>query len=332
MVRRNDEGEAQRRRWTFYEAIMIKFWGMILVVVSILLTQGLLGEAMGNSELKISLPSEIEGWKWDGKEETYDPQTIFDYINGAGELYRSYNFQRVRVRQYAKGSLPPITTEIYDMGSSEKAYGIFSFERQDEEAKIGQGSEFGGGLLRFWKGQYLVSVYSEGDSPEIQTTILKIGREIARSIKSEGPLPPMLNLLPGPEFGLQERSIRILPNHVLLNKRFFVANENILRLGSETEIVLDQFNRNQKRLNLLLIRYPKDMEAGSGMQSFKKAYMPEAGAKDRIKTEDHKWTLARRYKNFVHIVFGALTEADGDELLRATEEKVRGRAGEWKKK
>lgn len=311
---------------------MVKIWGMILVVVSILLTHGLLGEAMGNSKLNISLPSEIEGWKWDGKEETYDPQTIFDYIDGAGELYRSYNFQRVWVRQYAKGTSPPITAEIYDMGSSEKAYGLFSFERQDEEVKIGQGSEFGGGLLRFWKGQYLVSVYSEGDSPEIQTAILRIGGEIGRSIKSEGPLPGIINLLPGAEMGLLERSIRCLPNHILLNKRFFIANENILQLGSKTEIVLAQYNRGQKKVHLVLVRYPTEKEAGSGMQSFKKAYMPEAGAKDRIQTEDHKWTLARRYRNFVYIVFGAPTEGDGDELMRATEQKVQGRAGEWKKK
>ena len=38
------------------------------------------------------LPREIYGWQAKGKDEFYDPQTIFDYINGAGEVYRSYNF------------------------------------------------------------------------------------------------------------------------------------------------------------------------------------------------------------------------------------------------
>jgi len=310
----------------------VKICSVMVLMLSLLIIAGFMEEAMGKTEREISLPAEAQGWKWDGKEQAYDPQTIFDYINGAGELYRSYSFQRVWVRQYAQGNHPPITVEIYDMGSSEKAYGIFSFERQDEEVKIGQGSEFGGGLLRFWKGKYLVSVYSEGDNPEMQAAILKIGGEIAKSIPLEGPPPRILDLLPGAEFGLQERSTRVLPNHILLNKRFFVANENILRLGLKTEIALAQYQRGPKKVYLVLIQYPTAKEAESGWQGFKKAYMPEAGAKDRIRTEDRQWTLVRQFKNFVYIVFGAPNEADGDKLLRATEQKVRGREREWEKK
>ena len=53
-----------------------------------------------------------------------------------------------------------------------------------------------------------------------------------------------------------------------------------------------------------------------------KAYLPDAGGKDRAKTEDRKWTIARRKNEFVLIVFGSPTEADAEALLKAAEEKL----------
>ena len=127
--------------------------------------------AEGVEEVKtspgISWPSASEGWKWDGKDEVYESRAIFNYIDGAGELYLAYNFKNLIVRQFEKTGFPHITAELYDMGSANDAYGIFSFERQDEDAGIGQGSEFGGGLLRFWKGKFFVSVYADGEGPEV---------------------------------------------------------------------------------------------------------------------------------------------------------------------
>jgi hypothetical protein len=56
-----------------------------------------------------------------------------------------------------------------------------------------------------------------------------------------------------------------------------------------------------------------------------KAYLPDAGGKDRSKTEDQKWTIAQDRNEFLLIIFGAPTEADAEALLKATEEKLSGR-------
>jgi len=67
-------------------------------------------------------------------------------------------------------------------------------------------------------------------------------------------------------------------------------------------------------------------EAGEAYQSFIKAYLPEAGGKDRLRTEDRKWTFARQRNEFVIIVLGAPTEANAEVLLKAIEERMpRGR-------
>jgi len=295
-------------------------WVFFVIMISILmLPRGMMGGEKENMKQEISLPLEAAGWKWDGKDLNYNRRTIFDYIDGAGELYLAYNFQAVRVRRFEKPGQPSIIAELFDMGSSEDAYGVFSFERQDEDAGIGQGSEFGGGLLRFWKGKFFVSVYAEGESPEVHPAILDVGREVANSIEATGPVPQLINVLPGGKAGLVEKAVRYVHSHVLLNQRFFVANQNILRLNAKTGAVLAPYLREGKKIHLLLIRYSTAQEAEEALQSFKKAYMPETGPKESVQTEDKKWTWARRQRDFVLIVFGAPRETDARELIQATE-------------
>jgi hypothetical protein len=283
------------------------------------------GEQKGKMNPEISLPAEAAGWTWDGKELKYNSKTLFDYIDGAAELYLAYGFQSLTVRRFEKSGQPPIIVELYEMASSEDAYGVFSFERQDENVGIGQGSEFGGELLRFWKDKYFVSIYAEGEGAEVESGILKVGRAVANSIPATGLEPKWVGSIPGKDLGLVDKSVRFLRSHVLLNQRFFIAHQNILNLNRKTEAVLAQYIRDKQKTQLLLIRYPDLKEAVDAYQSFMKIYLPEARGKDRLRTEDRKWTFARQQNEFVVIVFGAPTEADAETLLKATEEKLAAR-------
>jgi len=185
---------------------------------------------------------------------------------------------------------------------------------------IGQGSEFGGGLLRFWKGKYFVSIYADGEGAEVESAVLTMGRTTADSIKEMGPEPKLIDFIPGKDLGLVDRSVRYLKSHVLLNQRFFIAHQNILKLSRSTEAVLAQYTREKQKTHLLLIRYPGVREAKDAYQSFMAAYLPDAGGKDLVKTEDQKWTMARQRSEAVIVVFGAPTSVDAEALLKATEE------------
>ena len=271
---------------------------------------------------KIVLPAEVAGWKWDGKGRTFNTKTVFEYINGAAELYLAYGFLGLKVWRFEKTGAPPINLEIYEQASSEDAYGVFSFEQQDEPVGIGQGSEFGGGLLRFWKGNYFVSVYAEGEGKSVEAAILDIGKAAAQAIPITGPEPKLIQSLPGKELGLVDKSTRYLKSHVLLNQRFFIAHQNILNLSRKTEAALAAYLREGQKVQLLLIRYPNADQARNSLENFSKAYMPDAGGKDRVKTEDRKWTFARQEKDCLLLVFSAPTESEAETLLRATQEKL----------
>ena len=219
-----------------------------------------------------------------------------------------------------------MTVELYEMASSEDAYGVFSFEHQDEVVGIGQGSEFGGGLLRFWKGKYFISIYAEGEGTEVESGILKMGRVAANSIAATGPEPKLVGFIPGKGLGLVDKSVRYIKSHVLLNQRFFIAHQNILNLNRKTEAVLAQYLQGKQKTQFLLIRYDHLKEAIDAYQTFMKVYLPDAGGRDRSRTEDGKWTFARQRNEFLVIVFGAPTEADAEVLIKASVEKLpRGR-------
>jgi len=271
------------------------------------------------------LPSETNGWRWDNQKERHDSRTLYGYMDGAAELYLAYGFQDLTVRLYVKPGLPPITVELYRMASSADAYGVFTFERQDEPAGIGQGSEFGGGMLRFWKGAYFASVYAEGEGAEVESAVIGIGRGVAAAIPATGPEPELIGVVPGKEFGRVDRSVRFLRSHVLLNQRFFIAHRNILNLDRTTEAVLAEYPRDRQKVHLLLVRYPAPKAAGDAYRGFMKAYLPDAGEGDRAKTNDGRWTVARRQAEFILIVFGAPAESDAEGLIKAAEQKLPGR-------
>ncbi|MCJ7628218.1 MAG: hypothetical protein MUO50_07495, partial [Longimicrobiales bacterium] len=85
------------------------------------------------------LPKTIGEWVKQDAPLTYDRETIFDYINGAGEVYRSYAFSHVLVDRYERSGAQDqgVTVELFDMGNPEDAFGVFSYAREQEEAGIG---------------------------------------------------------------------------------------------------------------------------------------------------------------------------------------------------
>jgi hypothetical protein len=273
-------------------------------------------------EMKKLLPQEILAYKSEGNDQFYDRQTTFRYMDGAAELYRSFAFKLLLVRRYLRANAPAIIVELFDMGSSEDAFGVFSFETEGEDVRVGQGSDYGGGLLRFWQGKFFVNVYAEQEASSTKLDVLELGKGIASSIKHEGQKPKLIHYLP--EEGLSERSIRYFHLYQSLNYHYFVSHQNILRLGEKTNAVLGSYplpQTNEKTF-LLLIQYPTKKLAGEALQSFVKAYLPESTTAKAIQTENRKWAAAQSHQVYVIIVFDAPLKERSEELIQATRTKL----------
>ena len=261
-----------------------------------------------------ALPSQVGMWTAEPKDRMYDPETIFGYIDGAGEVYRAYNMRSCLSRRYSSPNSPSIVLDIFDMGTSEDAFGVFTHDRDGKAVEVGQGALYRPGWLSFWKGRFFVSIYTEEETEAAKEAISDLSRAVASLIKDEGPKPEILRKLP-PE-GLQDRSVRYLHQHTLLNYHFYLADENILNLGQQTDAVLAVYQRSGKRAHVLLVSYPNEEKAAKAHKSLLHHYLPEAKSTGTVLLEDGKWSATGLKNRFLAVVLEADTRPLSENLLR----------------
>jgi len=265
-------------------------------------------------DLSLLLPEEVNGWKAEEEDKIYDKDTIFNYIDGAGEVYNAYLFTKLRARHFSRPESPDILADLFDMGSSRNAYGVFTHDLEGERMGIGQDSTYKGGLLCFWKDRFFVSLYAERETEESREAVLEMGREISSRIQNEGRVPGIVSLLPEEE--LDRSRIRYFFNPLILNYHFYVSDGNLLSLDYETEAVLGVYGKEEDVYRLLLVLYPEEERARKAYRDFMNAYMPEAQELSMIKTEDGTWTGAELRGDLLVLVFEAPTNEKAQVVIK----------------
>ena len=212
------------------------------------------------------VPNEVRGWKAEGPDGTYDRETIYDYIDGAGEVYLQYGFRSVLVRGFAREGQPRISVQLFDMGTPAEAFGIFSFEREGESIGIGQDSEYEGGLLRFWKGRWFASVSAESETDEARQAIRSLGEAIASALPERGDPPRLIEALPAE--GLAQLTVRYFHGPFVLAYHAALPEKDRLGLGPETDAVLASYRLKEGRTRLLLVLHRDARRAGEAYEAY----------------------------------------------------------------
>jgi len=290
----------------------------LLTVIALVLGAQCTAKRKSNVAVMIDLlPNSVSGWTRLEQVDTYDPQTIFDYIDGAGEVYLMFGFRAVVVAQYAKAGELGITIEVFDMGSAEDAYGVFSHARQSEDSGIGQAYEHRGNLLCFWQAQYFVCVLADGGTQETSETCLALAQAIDGKILSSDGRPELVEYLP--EAGLDPYSIRYFHLHSTLNYHHFLTTENILNLSRETNAVLAMYGGST---NLLIIEYESAKRLEQGYVGFVKHCVPEAKVKEVAQLASGKWVAVKRDRVYLIAVLDAVSRDYALELINATSQQL----------
>lgn len=268
------------------------------------------------------LPQEVEGWRAAGKDNAYNRETIFEYIDGAGEVYRSYNFQNLLARRYSKTGQPDIIADFFDMGSAAEAFGVFTHGLEGERLAVGQGAVYTGGLLSFWKDRYFVSLYMESETPETRPTLEALGRAVSGLIPAIGRTPDIISLVPS---SFDAHNARYFHNHLILNYHFFVSTENILRLDDTTEAVLATSGDRAEKAHLLIVKYPAGQAEEKARLTFIKAYLPDAVEPGVGQTENKKWTGVDSRGPYLAVVFDASTPDAVKDILKKVIDRIAAR-------
>ncbi|MHB9098605.1 MAG: DUF6599 family protein, partial [Syntrophales bacterium] len=72
---------------------------------------------------------EMAGWKQSGEIQIYSRENLYDYIDGAADLYLKYDFQELKVADYENDRKASVTIEVYRHKTPVHAFGIYSQER-----------------------------------------------------------------------------------------------------------------------------------------------------------------------------------------------------------
>lgn len=283
---------------------------------------GGLSMGKGTSDLALLLPDTILGWKVAREDGRYGRDTLYDYIDGGAELYLSYGFKRVINRTYVKANQPDMVVDIFDMDTSQNAYGVFSHSMETVEDTFGQGSQSSEGLVLFWKGPYYISIMAHPETAESKKALNDLAKKIEGAIAEEGPLPALLNLLP--QRGLVRESIRSFHHHAWLNSHYFVADQNILHIDHTTDALLAKYGERKKRSLLLLVHYRDVTASQSAYDNFVKQYLPELSKKKSVQIEDGSWTACHLAGSLLIAVFNAPQEDEAVHLIDEVEKRLGG--------
>jgi hypothetical protein len=209
---------------------------------------------------RTGVPTEIEGWRAAGDWEAWDTESIFEYIDGHAEVYLAYGMKRCLSRRYAgPDGEPAIILDLYELASPADAFGVWTQDRDGDEAAVGQGAYYRHGWLSFWQGPWFGSIYAEGESEAAKHAVLALGREAAAAIGVSGEPPSLVDALP--EEGLEPRTVRFLRTQEILNSVAYLGFDNPFLLAPEVDVVVGRYLLPEGGSWLLLADYPDESTA-----------------------------------------------------------------------
>jgi len=264
-------------------------------------------------DLGARIPKQFKSWTAEPKDRLYDEETIYSYIDGGAELYKAYNMRQCLSRRYKSTKGLSIILDIFDMGTSDDAFGVFTHDTDGNLIDIGQDARYRSGWLSFWKHRYFVSIYMEEETDAAEKAVKALGREVAASIAEKGFRPRILQKLP-PE-GLVSGSVRYLHHHIVLNYHFYISDENILNLSAKTEALLANYKVGTEAARLLLISYTNLKVAKKSLKGFSKHYLPDADKTGLAKIENGKFAAAFLKDKLLTIILESDSRQMAEKLL-----------------
>lgn len=265
----------------------------LTVIITSSLCNGVVAQMRKN---KIILPKTSGVWTRPDSLQMIDSTNIFEYMNGAGELYLGYRFQHLEVYEYTSDHSNSILIELYFMETSDDAFGLLSLDWGGEPVFFDPSAEnkakhaiapesralYGGGLLRICSDNIYVRIMAYQETSESKAAVLALGRAITTN-RTNTPEPALLNILPAAissDWTLRNDRIGYFRSHLVLNSLYYLSHQNILNFDLSTEAVIAPFenvsdSENKKRVQFILVKYASAEYARQALNHFLEAYLPE---------------------------------------------------------
>jgi hypothetical protein len=140
------------------------------------------------------------GWYLVGERYSYIRDNLYNYINGAADMFISYGFLNLAGAVYSFDSMKKsqITVDLYDMGNKLNAFGIFCSKKDPEAESLEIGADASGGenYIFFYKDRFYVEIQGFFSKEMEKTAVKKIAQKTADRIAGDCRPPHELGYLP----------------------------------------------------------------------------------------------------------------------------------------
>lgn len=295
------------------------------------------------------LPESVGVWSRPESPGKIDASTIFNYMNGAGELYLGYRFRRLEVFDYTSENQGNILVELYFMETSDDAFGLLSLDWGGEPASLGDAPAdspnapsaprsralYGAGLLRIWADTLFIRILAHLETPASRQAVFALGEAAVHNRKAP-PEPKSVSLLSPrvePAWTLQSDRVSFFRSYLALNSIFYLSHENILNFDLSTEAVIASYERvsdagERQRCRFMRVTYETPARAGDALNHFHDAYLPDrkkeftadspAKSPGLFEIEDG-WVGYKRIDNHISIVFECPDRESAGEIILKNE-------------
>ncbi len=148
------------------------------------------------TDLPFKLP-DIGGWYKTLKTEVYYPNSLWNYIDGAADMYLEYDFVDLHLAEYRMNEKYFIV-EFYHHNNANCAFGIYSQERpvNIEILNIGAEGYQDGAVLNFLVDDYYIKLSTSSNDKLVENTMIEAARKIAQAINISAKFPRLLKCFP----------------------------------------------------------------------------------------------------------------------------------------
>ncbi len=228
------------------------------------------------NDLTRFLPTAAQNKSWTpkGTPKRLKGDQIYDYMDGAGEIPLACGYQELVVADYIGKSGGDITIELYDMGSSTNAFGLYSMKRLPGGRVVDMGSktapvqaQAGYRELLCHKGRYTILLFGDDSGKVKDSDLMAMGTILTDSVNEEGPLPDLLRYLP--QQGYVAKSAKFFHGKAAMDIVKFVRDDVFRLKAGRQEVAVATYAAPPGKL--LVIRYGSTSEAEAALHAAQEA-------------------------------------------------------------
>jgi hypothetical protein len=191
-----------------------------------------------------ALIPEVEGFTPLAPSESFGPDNLSDKIDGKAELYLSAGFKEMACRSFGLGAASEAHVEVflYDMGSPQNAYAVFSGQRRPGSPRIPltANAYATANALFFSQGRFYVEIVADRASEAFQSSLKAYAKAVLAKLPTGGETKDAKSLFP--QGGLAPDTVRLCATDTfcLEGLNNVLTGEYNLKAGKATAFIAER--------------------------------------------------------------------------------------------